>query len=109
MSEASGATGWRDLVAEYDQDAHDKMVEYIGHIVGDDSIPAVFRELILFSASTCIRFKPSMKTHAQRALDQGATDRQLFQAAALASLTGGFTCMIEAMHILQELGVDVSD
>lgn len=109
MSNDEGSSGWRDLVARHDRQAHDKMVAYIGQVVGDDSLPPKYRELVLFATSTAIRFRPSMLSHGGRAVEEGASREELFQTIALASLTGGFTCMIEGMQVLSELGVGNDD
>lgn len=94
---------WRSQVAKHDPVAHQKMIDYLGHITGGDAIPQPYRELMLFASSTATRFRPSMETHGHRAIEQGATTDQLFQAAALASLSGGFTCLILAMEVMDQL------
>jgi alkylhydroperoxidase/carboxymuconolactone decarboxylase family protein YurZ len=109
MSNDAGSSGWRELVGRYDRQAHDKMVAYIGHVVGDDTLPPKYRELVLLATSTAIRFRPSMLTHGGRAIEEGASREELFQTIALTSLTAGFTCMIEGMQVLSELGVGDDD
>lgn len=94
---------WRDLVAKHDPVAHEKMLAYIGHITGKPDIPEQYRELILFAASATIRYSSSMLTHGARAVAAGATADQLFQAGALAALSGGFSSLIETTAVMADL------
>lgn len=94
---------WRELVADRDADAHDKMVDYIGHVVSLPHLQPRERELILFASSLAVRYRSSAVTHATRARQEGASDDQLFQAAALAALSSGFTSLIEGVEVLEEL------
>jgi alkylhydroperoxidase/carboxymuconolactone decarboxylase family protein YurZ len=94
---------WRDLVGDYDPVAQEKMLAYIGHITAEEPIEQPYRELMLFATSSAIRFRSSMETHGRRALEEGATREQLFQAAALAALSSGFPTLILAMEVVEDL------
>lgn len=98
-----GQPTWQDLVARHDETAHGKMVDYIAHITAAPDIPPLYRELLLFAGAAAIRYRISMRTHADRALAAGATSDQLFQAGALVALSTGFTTMIEVVQVLQDL------
>lgn len=103
MAEEAAAANWRDRVRAHDEAGHEAMVGYIGHVTGKEDIPEVYRELILFSVAAGLRAWPSMRTHGGRALAGGATSGQLLQALQLAALTGGFSCLIEGMGVVDEL------
>lgn len=100
---SQGTTNWRDLVLQYAPDTHERMTAYIGHVVESSPLPAKERELMLFATSAAVRFRPSMLTHGRRAMEAGASVEELFHAVAFAALSGGFTCMIEGVGVLEEL------
>lgn len=98
-----GTTPWRDLVERYDPTAHGHMTAYIGHVIESSPLAPKHRELMLFATSATVRYRSSMLTHGRRALEAGASIEELFSAVAMAALSGGFTCMIEGVGVLEEL------
>ena len=94
---------WRDYVGSRNPELQQSMVAYIDNVMGSDAYSDEMRELIIFAASTAIRYRTSMKTHAIRALDAGASLDKIFQAGVLASVSAGFTCLIEVSAVLQEI------
>lgn len=103
MADEQDTANWRDQVREHDEAGHAAMVGYLGHVTGKPDIPDVYRELILFAVSAGLRFRPSMRSHGAKALEVGATQGQLVQALQLAGLSGGFTCLIEGMSVIDEI------
>lgn len=102
---------WRGVIGEIDPKAAEIITDYVVHSVARDSdIPRKYKELILMACSAVIRYGSSVRTHGAEAMYQGATDREVIEALSLASLTGGFTALIEGIEALgDQLTVDQPD
>lgn len=95
---------WREVVRDIEPSAADAIEALTASILTDPTaIPRRYKELILVATSSTIRYRGSMERHARAALDQGATRREVFEAMALASLTGGLTCLIEGCDVLDRV------
>ncbi|MFS0823896.1 carboxymuconolactone decarboxylase family protein [Bacillus sp. 1P02SD] len=104
MEKQNEIRNWREVVKEYDEEMHEKLVSYIGHILEREStIPRKYKELILVAVSTGIRFESSIESHAKGALNHGATKEEVFEAMSLSALSAGFTAMIEGTKVLDRL------
>lgn len=93
---------WREVVQGVDSVAHEKMSVYMAHVFEKNAIPEMFRELMIFSNSASTRDKRGMLIHGERAVAAGATTDQLFQAGALAALSGGFPCLVATADVLTD-------
>jgi alkylhydroperoxidase/carboxymuconolactone decarboxylase family protein YurZ len=98
---------WREYVGSRNPELQQSMVDYIDNVMTSELFADDMRELLIFAASTAIRYQSSMKTHAIRAMDAGASLDQVFQAGVLASLSAGFTCLIDVSAVLQEIQAEL--
>lgn len=98
-------TNWRSLIGAVDGPAEELLTQYITHLMQPDVIPAKYRELIIFAASTALKYRSSMQSHAKSALAEGATTEELTRTVLLCGLSAGFTSVIEGMSVLNEEGV----
>ncbi len=97
---------WREYVGSRNPELQQSMVRYIDEVMKSDLLADDVRELLIFAASTAVHYRSSMKTHAIRAMAAGASVDQVFQAGVLASLSAGFTCLIDVSDVLQEIAAE---
>ncbi|MEH7177972.1 carboxymuconolactone decarboxylase family protein [Neobacillus vireti] len=95
---------WRDTIKEFDPEMDEKLFNYIGHILARESeIPRKYKELILVATSSAMRNVNSLESHAQGALNHGATKKEIYEAISLASLSAGVPAFIEGLKVLEKL------
>ena len=92
---------WRKITGTVDRALMDRIEGVIGHVLLQDSeIPRKYKELILMCCAATLRYGSSVRSHGTAAISQGATDKEVIEALSLASMTGGFTVLIEAIEAL---------
>ncbi len=99
---------WREVIKTIDPELETRIGGYTGYALGTESeIPRKYKELILMACSAAIRYGSSIRTHGSEAMYHGATDKEVVEALALASLTAGFTAFIDGIEALgDQLTVD---
>lgn len=92
---------WRALIKRVDPEMERHIGNYVGHVLARDSeIPRKYKELILMACSAAVRYGSSTRTHGAEAMYQGASEQEVIEALALASLTAGFTAFIDGVEAL---------
>ena len=92
---------WREIIKTVDPELEKRISAYTGYALGTESeIPRKYKELILMACSAAIRYGSSVRTHGKEAMYYGATDKEVVEALALASLTAGFTAFIDGIEAL---------
>lgn len=92
---------WREIIKGIDPELETRISGFTGHVVaGEGEIPRKYRELILMAVSSAIRYGSSTRTHGKEAMYQGASDKEVIEALALASLSAGFTAFIDGIEAL---------
>lgn len=92
---------WRAAVKKIDPEAEQCIGNYVSHVLLRESeIPRKYKELILMACSAAVRYGSSTRTHGSEAMYYGATDKEVIEALALASLTAGFTSFIDGIEAL---------
>jgi alkylhydroperoxidase/carboxymuconolactone decarboxylase family protein YurZ len=92
---------WRAAIRQVDPEMEKRIGEYVSHVlVRDSEIPRKYKELILMACSTAIRYGSSTRTHGTEAMYHGASEQEVIEALALASLTAGFTAFIDGIEAL---------
>ena len=92
---------WRKVIGEIDPQAEKIITSYVQHcVIKEGKIPRKYKELILMACSAVIRYGSSVRTHGIQAKKSGITNEELIEALSLASLTGGFTALIEGIESL---------
>lgn len=99
---------WREVIKTIDPELEQRISGYTGYALGTESeIPRKYKELILMACSAAVRYGSSTRTHGSEAMYHGATDKEVVEALALASLTAGFTAFIDGIEALgDQLTVD---
>ena len=92
---------WRAIVKSIDPELEKRISGYTGYALGTESeIPRKFTELILTAVSAALRYGSSIRTHGTEAMHYGATDKEVIEALSLASLSAGFTALIDGIEAL---------
>lgn len=92
---------WLDIIKSIDSGAQSKISETIEYIYKRDSkIPRKYKELILMACSAALRYGSSIRNHGKEAMNYGATEEEVVEALCLASLSSGFTAIIEGIEAL---------
>lgn len=92
---------WREVIAAIDPELEKRISGYTGYALGTESeIPRKYKELILMACSAAVRYGSSIRTHGSEAMYHGASDKEVIEALALASLTAGFTSFIDGIEAL---------
>lgn len=100
---------WREVIKSIDPELEKRISGYTGYALGEESeIPRKYKELILMACSAAVRYGSSTRTHGGEAMYHGATDKEVVEALALASLTAGFTAFIDGIEALgDQLTLDI--
>jgi len=92
---------WREVIKGVDPELEKRITEYVGYNLPRESeIPRQYKELILMACSAAIRYGSSVRSHGREAMYYGASDKQVIEALALASMTAGFTAFIDGIEAL---------
>lgn len=92
---------WRAVIKTIDPELEKRITDLSGYAVATESeIPRKYKELILMACSAAIRYGSSIRTHGSEAMYHGASDKEVVEALALASLTSGFTAFIDGIEAL---------
>lgn len=92
---------WQRVLSTIDPGLAGTLGQTIAGVVARDSaIPQKYKQLILMCCAATVRYGSSVRVHGIEAMFQGASDREIVEALALASMTGGLTVMIEAIEAL---------
>ena len=91
------------VMQKVDPDMLRKCTEWRGCIMEHEAIPAKYKELMMVSMCSVIRFTAGTKIHAQYAIEKGATKDELFEAIALSMLIGGVPAYREGIMTINEL------
>lgn len=92
---------WREVIKRIDPEAERRIGEYVSHtLLRDSEIPRQYKELILMACSAALRYGGSARVHGKEAMRFGASEEQVIEALSLASLTSGFTALIEGIEAL---------
>lgn len=105
MSAPTPTPQWRDIMASYDPRSEAQLSEWIAHLgtPGGDGLDARTRQLIWVASSTAVRAEPSLRTHMRKAVDEGATELEIYQSMVLGASSGGVPALISGLSILHEL------
>lgn len=82
---------------------YEKGRSLLEYVVQKGEIPRKYRELIIIAICCVLRYEPGIEFHSKCALDEGATEREIFEAAALSLLPGGVPAFRAALKTLQDL------
>src|SRR5690606_40218281 len=94
-SDPGGTRPWREILTEFDAEAEHAVSAWLSHI-GDPStggLTSKTRELIWVATSTAVRAEASLRAHVERALTEGASHSEVYQAMALGSASGGIPAL----------------
>ena len=73
------------------------------YIIDQESeIPKKYKELILMACLATTRNNPGTRFRGCEAMHQGATDKEILEALALASLATGFSTLSEGVNALSD-------
>jgi 4-carboxymuconolactone decarboxylase len=116
VNPAESTPSWRESMAAYDAESEALLSAWISHLAtpADTALPgdadtagegldAKTRQLVWVGSSTALRAAPSMRTHMRRAVEEGATELEVYQAMALGASSGGVPALIHGLSILHEL------
>ena len=86
---------WREIIKSVDPALEQHVTAFSGHVLETESeIPRKYKELILMACSAAIRYGPGPRKRGCEAMHHGASDKEIMEALALASLThSGKTCL----------------
>lgn len=101
----SEARPWREILTELDAEGERAVSAWLSHI-GDPSTGAIngkTRELIWVATSTAVRAEASLRAHVGRALTEGASHSEVYQAMALGSASGGIPALTLGLTVLDSM------
>ena len=92
---------WREIIKSVDPALEQHVTAFSGHVLETESeIPRKYKELILMACSAAMRYGSSTRTRGCEAMHHGASDKEIIEALALASLTSGFTAFADGIEAL---------
>ena len=92
---------WRQIIKSVDPTLEQHITAFSGHVLETESeIPRKYKELILMACSAAIRYGPGTRKRGCEAMHHGASDKEIVEALALASLTSGFTAFADGIEAL---------
>jgi alkylhydroperoxidase/carboxymuconolactone decarboxylase family protein YurZ len=92
---------WLEIVKSVDPGAQSRIGEFVEYVLRRESnIPRKYKELILMACSAALRYGSSIRTHGKEAMYYGASENEVVEALCLASLSSGFTALIDGMEAL---------
>ena len=102
---------WHEISKSVDPTLEQHVTACTEHVLATESeLPRKYKELILMACSAAIRYGSGTRKRGCEAMHHGASDKEIIEALALASLTSGFTAFIEGIEALgDQLTVDAVD
>jgi alkylhydroperoxidase/carboxymuconolactone decarboxylase family protein YurZ len=91
------------VMERFDSALLDKLEPWREQLLTEGVLPLRDKELIMSAMCGVVRFLPGFTIHAERALDHGATDQELFEVCALTLLIGGVPAYRESVLALDRL------
>jgi len=95
-----------DMMKEFDLGMYEKMMAYREHIFEMLEMDKKRIELILLGMCCIMRSQEAIRLHAERALNFGATKKEIFEVVARSLTTGGIPSYRTASLALKELFMD---
>ena len=93
---------WK-VMEEYDLPMLEKIEPWREHLFHEGVLPRKTKELVIMAMAVQARFLPGVKIHAGYAMDQGATEAEIFEVCALSLLIGGVPSYRESVLTVKEL------
>lgn len=91
------------VMERFDPALLDKLEPWREQLLTEGVLPLRDKELIMSAMCGVVRFLPGFTIHAERALQNGATDRELFEVCELMLLIGGVPAYRESVLALEAL------
>jgi alkylhydroperoxidase/carboxymuconolactone decarboxylase family protein YurZ len=91
------------VMGRFDPELLDKIEPWREQLLTEGVLPLRDKELVMSAMCAVVRFLPGFTIHAERALQHGATDRELFEVCALTLLIGGVPAYRESALALEAL------
>ncbi len=73
------------------------------YVFAEGALPRRTKELIYLGMCCATRFHDGIRIHAQRALEQGATAEEVYEAIALSIVCAGIPAFREAVNTVRQL------
>ena len=101
---------WLDVVGDINPGAKQRIGDYAEFILKRDTkIARKNKELILMACSAALRYGSSIRTHGKEAMYYGATPEEVVETLCLASMSAGFTALIDGMEALGDQLMQVKE
>ena len=92
---------WRQIIKSIDPALEQHVTAFSNQVLEAESeIPRKYKELILMACSAAIRYGSGTRERGCEAMHHGASDKEIIEALALASLTSGFTAFADGIEAL---------
>jgi len=96
-------TDWVNIIKNIDPVLEKHINEFSDYLIERGSeIPQKYKELILMACSAAIHHAPGVKQRGYEAMHHGATDKEIMEALALASLTTGIGTLSSGIDSMRE-------
>lgn len=94
---------WADIVQKIDPILGKSSQALSDYLIDQESeIPKKYKELILMACLAVIRNNTGTRHRGYEAMHQGASDKEIIEALALASLASGFSTLSESVNALSD-------
>jgi alkylhydroperoxidase/carboxymuconolactone decarboxylase family protein YurZ len=93
---------WK-MMERFDPSLLEKIEPWREQLLTEGVLTRREKELIMSAMCAVVRFHTGFEIHAERALDHGATDAELFETCALTLLIGGVPAYRESVLMLEKL------
>lgn len=105
MADTHKARPWRESLADFDPEGAARVRAWMEHVGSPETggIDALTRELIFVATSTAVSATPSIATHVLRAVGEGATEQQIYQAMALGATSSGIPNLAAGLAVLDDV------
>src|SRR3954471_1218674 len=90
-------------MGEFDPDLLAKLEPFRDKVLGPGALSPRDKEIVMLSMIMMLRFEPGIKLHFGRALDEGATEQELFEVCTILMLVAGVPTFRVALLILKDL------
>jgi alkylhydroperoxidase/carboxymuconolactone decarboxylase family protein YurZ len=91
------------VMERFDPELLDKIEPWREQLLTEGVLPRRDKELIMSAMCGVVLFLPGFTIHAERALEHGATDQEMFEVCALTLLIGGVPAYRESALALEAL------
>ncbi len=91
------------VMERFDPALLNKVEPWREQLLTEGVLPLRDKELIMSAMCGVVRFLPGFTIHAERALDHGASDHELFEVCALTLLIGGVPAYRDSVLALEAL------